>query len=565
MTLPKHKLGEILLKHTTLTEEQLEQALLIQRDQGGKLGELLIDKGFLKPEEIQRALSVQLNIPFLQDLPIEEIDPKLVENVPINFCKENECIPLKMTPEDVTVAIANPLEQDALDDLRIILKQRVKPVMASQIKIQDAINRVYEKKEEKSMSEIGEEEAIDLSYQLEEPEDLLDASDEAPIIRLVNSLMFRAVKERASDIHIEPQEREVIVRFRIDGVMYDVYKPPKAFQNSIISRVKVMADLNIAEKRVPQDGRIRIKVAGKDIDIRVSTVPVSFGERIVLRLADKSKVILNLEDLGFDGEVLQTIVTLINKNHGIILVTGPTGSGKSSTLYACLSRLNSVERNILTIEDPVEMQIKGIGQIPVNPKTNLTFAAGLRAILRQDPDIVMVGEIRDLETAEIAIQASLTGHLVLSTLHTNDAPGAISRLADMGIEPFLVASSILGAIGQRLIRQICQKCKKEYTPTDEELKQLGLLRQEIQDKKIYQARGCDACMKTGYSGRTCIKELFVVDEDIRQLIIAGADSTKLKKAALEKGMKTIRDDGINKVLQGITTIEEILRATQVDA
>ncbi len=560
---PKLRLGEILLKHTSLSEKQLEDALVVQREKGGKLGDILIERGYLTPEEIQKALSVQLGLPFLPDIPANDISADLVQNIPINYAKENEIIPLRREGTNVVVAIANPLNQTILEDLRMILKAEVQPVLASPLKIQDAINRVYEKKEEKAIAEIGEE-AMDLTYDLEEPEDLLDASDEAPIIRLVNSLLFRAVKERASDIHVEPHEREVVVRFRIDGILYDVYKPPKAFQNSIVSRIKVMADLDIAEKRLPQDGRIRIKVAGKDIDIRLSTVPVTHGERIVMRLADKSTVILALKDLGFEGALLQKLEELIQKTHGIILVTGPTGSGKTATLYACISQLNSVEVNILTVEDPVEYQIKGIGQIPVNPKINLTFAAGLRAILRQDPDIVMIGEIRDLETAEIAIQASLTGHLVISTLHTNDAPGAVTRLVDMGVEPFLVSSSILGVIGQRLIRRICQSCKTLYTPLEKELTELGLSQNDIRGKTIYTAKGCDKCMNTGYSGRTCIKELFVVDDEIRQMILAGGDSNTLKKKSIEKGMKTIRDDGILKILQGITTIEEILRATQVE-
>lgn len=563
MAAPKLRLGEILLKHTSLSEKQLEDALVVQREKGGKLGDILIERGYLTPEEIQKALSVQLGLPFLSDIPANDISADLVQNIPINYAKENEIIPLRREGTDVVIAIANPLNQTVLEDLRMILKAEIQPVLASPLKIQDAINRVYEKKEEKAIAEIGEE-AMDLTYDLEEPEDLLDASDEAPIIRLVNSLLFRAVKERASDIHVEPHEREVVVRFRIDGILYDVYKPPKAFQNSIISRIKVMADLDIAEKRLPQDGRIRIKVAGKDIDIRLSTVPVTHGERIVMRLADKSTVILNLKDLGFEGVLLQKLEELIQKTHGIILVTGPTGSGKTATLYACISKLNSVEVNILTVEDPVEYQIKGIGQIPVNPKINLTFAAGLRAILRQDPDIVMIGEIRDLETAEIAIQASLTGHLVISTLHTNDAPGAVTRLVDMGVEPFLVSSSILGVIGQRLIRRICQSCKTLYTPLEKELTELGLSQNDIRGKTIYTAKGCDKCMNTGYSGRTCIKEFFVVDDEIRQMILAGGDSNTLKKKAIEKGMKTIRDDGIMKILQGITTIEEILRATQVE-
>ncbi len=561
----KPKLGEILLKHTSLTEKQLEDALLIQREKGGKLGDILIEKGYLPPEQIQKALSVQLGLPFYQEIPGDDIDPILIDKIPINYARDNEIIPIVREANRVIVAIANPLEQSVLDDLRIILRSPIQPVIASPIKIKDAINRVYEKKEQKTIAEIGEE-TMDLSYELEEPEDLLDASDEAPIIRLVNSLLFRAVKERASDIHIEPQEREVVVRYRIDGILYDVYKPPKAFQNSITSRIKVMADLNIAEKRLPQDGRIKIKIAGKDIDIRMSTVPISHGERIVLRLQDKSNVILNLKDLGFDGEIYEALDQLIHKQYGIILVTGPTGSGKTSTLYACISRLNSVEINILTVEDPVELQLKGVGQIPVNPKISLTFAAGLRAILRQDPDVVMVGEIRDLETAEISIQASLTGHLVLSTLHTNDAPGAITRLVDMGVEPFLVSSSILGVIGQRLVRRVCKFCKEEYTPSPQELKELGLTSEQLKDKKIYSAypTGCEKCMKTGYSGRTSIKELFIVDDEIRQMILGGGDSTTLKKRAIQKGMKTIREDGISKVLTGVTTIEEILRATQVE-
>ena len=563
MAAPKLRLGEILLKHTSLSEKQLEDALVVQREKGGKLGDILIERGYLTPEEIQKALSVQLGLPFLADIPANDISADLVQNIPINYAKENEIIPLRREGTDVIVAIANPLNQTVLEDLRMILKAEVQPVLASPLKIQDAINRVYEKKEEKAIAEIGEE-GMDLTYDLEEPEDLLDASDEAPIIRLVNSLLFRAVKERASDIHVEPHEREVVVRFRIDGILYDVYKPPKAFQNSIVSRIKVMADLDIAEKRLPQDGRIRIKVAGKDIDIRLSTVPITHGERIVMRLADKSTVILNLKDLGFEGALLQKLEELIQKTHGIILVTGPTGSGKTATLYACISKLNSVEVNILTVEDPVEYQIKGIGQIPVNPKINLTFAAGLRAILRQDPDIVMIGEIRDLETAEIAIQASLTGHLVISTLHTNDAPGAVTRLVDMGVEPFLVSSSNLGVIGQRLIRRVCQNCKTLYTPLEKELTELGLSQNDIRGKTIYTAKGCDKCMNTGYSGRTCIKELFIVDDEIRQMILAGGDSNTLKKKAIEKGMRTIRDDGILKILQGITTIEEILRATQVE-
>jgi general secretion pathway protein E len=406
------------------------------------------------------------------------------------------------------------------------------------------------------------EEGMDLGVGLDEPIDLIDAVDEAPIIKLVNSLLFRAAKERASDIHFEPFEREIVVRFRIDGVLHNVVSLPKRFQPSVVSRIKIMASLNIAEKRLPQDGRIRIKLAGRDIDIRVSVIPTSFGERIVLRLLDRSGYILKLKDVGLSGGALDTFQKLIHMTHGIVLVTGPTGSGKTTTLYACLSEINMPGKNIITIEDPVEYQIKGIGQMQVNPKIELTFSAGLRSILRQDPDVIMVGEIRDVETAEIAIQASLTGHLVFSTLHTNDSASSVTRLIDMGVEPFLVSSSVLAIIAQRLVRLLCPACKKEHALTKPEAQELGFSPDDVRGRKVYEAVGCVRCMQTGYKGRTGIYELLLMKDNIRDLVMRSMDSGTIKNRAIDNGMITLRGDGALKVLEGVTSIEEVLRVTQ---
>jgi general secretion pathway protein E len=374
--------------------------------------------------------------------------------------------------------------------------------------------------------------------------------------------MFRAIKDKASDIHIEPYEKDMVVRFRIDGVLYDVARPPKGFHAGISSRIKLMGELDIAEKRLPQDGRIKIKIAGKDVDIRLSVIPTQHGERLVLRILDKSSVRLDLTDLGFSEESIRTVNQIIHKKHGIFLVTGPTGSGKTTSLYAALTRINSIERNIITVEDPIEYDLKGVAQIQVNPKIGLTFAAGLRAILRQDPDVIMVGEIRDKETAEIAIQASLTGHLVFATIHTNDAPGAVTRLIDMGVEPFLVSSSLLAVLAQRLIRKVCQRCVEPYTPQQVELENLGLSQDVFGGAQIVRTKGCAECSGTGYRGRMVVHELMMIDDDLRALIMEKADSTVIKRAAQTKGMVTLRANGIQKVLEGITTAVELVAVTQ---
>jgi general secretion pathway protein E len=565
MSISSNKIGQILLQHTSLTPQQLEEALEIQREKGVRLGEVLVSKNYLTPEELAKALVIQMGYPYLDQIPASEIDTELIKSVPLNYAKQHQILPISMTDDYVVVVIADPLNHTPIDDLRLIFKKEIKVMITSPLHLQEAINKVYERSQTSLIEGLEDTSGEELTYDLNEPVDLLDSGDdEAPIIRLVNSLLFRAVKEKASDIHIEPYEKEVAVRFRIDGILYDVFKTAKKFHASISSRVKVMADLDIAEKRLPQDGRIKIKIAGKDIDIRLSTVPTSHGERLVMRILDKSNVLLELPDLGFMGKVLDDINTLINKKHGIFLVTGPTGSGKSTTLYACLSRIRSVESNIITVEDPVEYQLQGVGQIQVNPKIDLTFASGLRAILRQDPDIIMVGEIRDQETAEIAIDAALTGHLVLSTLHTNDAPGAVTRLIDMGIEPFLVSSSILGVIGQRLIRKVCIYCREAYIPNDVELGELGITRDVLKKFTVYRPKGCEKCSSTGYMGRTVASELMIISDKVRELILSGTDSGTIKKEAIKEGMVTVRQNAVSKVLQGVTTIEELFRSTQTE-
>lgn len=559
-------LGAILLETTSLTEEQLEQALAVQRERRIKLGDALVQLKFLRSEDILKALSIQLGFPYENKIDVDSISPELVTDLPINYAKQNEVLPVRKEGNAIVVAIADPTNFNALDDLRMLFNSDVKLVIASSYEIVNAINVVYNKSSgggEEVVSELHE--TGEIADDFNEPVDLLDATDEAPIIRLVNSLLFRAVKQKASDIHVESFEREVIVRFRINGILYDIVKPPKRAQAAIISRVKIMSQLNIAEKRLPQDGRIRIKIAGKDVDIRVSTIPSSHGESVVMRLLDASSILLDLDSLGLAGRHLDIVNSLIHRKNGIILVTGPTGSGKTTTLYSCLSKINSRELKILTIEDPVEYQLAGVNQVQINPKIDLTFATGLRAFLRQDPDVIMVGEIRDRETAEIAIQASLTGHLVLSTLHTNDAPSSITRLIEMGIEPFLVSSSVIGIVAQRLVRTVCRDCARKYTPEEEELKQIGLTLSDLKGNQIYKSIGCPNCMETGYTGRLGIYEIMLVSDAIRNELVKGADASTIKKVAVSQGMKQLRDDAISKMLTGVTTIAEVLRVTQEDA
>ena len=560
-------LGELLLEKGLVTEEQLLKGLELQKEKEGRLGEILCQLKAVSEEDCLRTLSEQLQVPLAPNLEMLTLDPELIKDVPINFAKQYELVPISREGERVKVAISDPLNYFPLMDLGRLLQAEVDPVLASGRSIVAAINRLYDRASSTAEGVMGDLEedvsGLDALARLDEPEDLLDVSDEAPIIRLVNSLLFQAVKERASDIHIEPYEKELMVRFRIDGVLYEIIRPPKRFQNSIASRVKIMGGLNIAEKRLPQDGRIRIKIAGKDIDIRLSTLPIAHGERIVMRLLDRESVMLDLEQLGFLDDNLKVMNQLIHLTHGIILVTGPTGSGKTTTLYAALQKINSSDKNIITIEDPVEYQLEGIGQIQVNPKIQLTFANGLRSIVRQDPDVILVGEIRDRETAEIAVQASLTGHLVFSTLHTNDSAGAVARLVDMGVEPFLISSSLLAILAQRLVRKLCPACRAPDRPTPEFLKEVGL-EEAARGVTFYKPVGCPKCLNTGFAGRSAIYELFVVNDEIRELINRNADSTEIKRKARAQGMLTLREDAAHKALQGLTSLSEIVRVTQED-
>lgn len=559
-------LGGTLLKASLITEEQLKEAVeeQSQSPQKVRLGELLVKKGVISEAQLLEALARQLGIRFVRSINDREIPEELLKKIPTRFAKKFNVLPIQYRDDKVEIVCSDPLDTSVLDDVRVLLEQPLKVSVGSPTVILEAINRSYDRisTADSAIEEFGTE-VIDDSV-LDEPVDLLDTEDEAPIIRLVNSILFRSVKEKASDIHIEPYEKEVAVRFRIDGDLYDILKIPKRVQNSVISRIKLIGSLNIAEKRLPQDGRIRIKIAGKDIDLRLSTIPTAHGERIVMRLLDKSSNLLDLKTLGFDPRMLTLMREMIHKPYGIILVTGPTGSGKTTTLYSCVAEINREDINIITVEDPIEYQIPGIGQIQTNEKIGLTFASGLRSILRQDPDVILIGEIRDKETAEIAVQASLTGHLVLSSIHTNDASSCVARLVDMGIEPFLVASSLVGILAQRLVRQLCSECKEPIEPTKEELNRIGL-EQVPQGAKIYRPKGCDRCHHTGYAGRMGIFELLPIDENLRSIILKASDSVSLKRAAVAQGFQVMRVDGIRKILKGLTSIEEVLAVTAEDS
>jgi general secretion pathway protein E len=559
----------ILLNEGTVDQTVLDKALTRQEgpDRGKQIGEILLGMGSINQEQYRRALSRQLRLPYVESLSEDMIDKEIISRVPLNFLLAHQLIPLKEDQGIVTVAMANPLEVQPLDDLRLLLEKEVNPVVCPPDEIVRLANKSYGHAEgaaEAMLEGMEEESATELVTLSDQAEDLLDIATKAPVIKLVNLILFEAVKVRASDIHIEPFEKELRVRYRIDGVLYEALMPPKQYQSAITSRIKIMANLNIAEKRLPQDGRIKIKITDREIDLRVSLIPISFGERIVLRLLDRSAQFYSLHDLGMGDDRLKIFARLLKLSHGIILVTGPTGSGKTTTLYAALNEVNSLEQNIITVEDPVEYQMFGIGQIQVNPKIGLTFANGLRSILRQDPDVVLIGEMRDNETADIAIQASLTGHLVFSTLHTNDAAGAITRLLDMGVEPYLVSSSVVGIMAQRLVRVVCPHCCKSYQPRAESLRSIGLTPDDLKDGKLYRGTGCDKCYNSGYLGRQGIFEILLVDENIRRMVLDRTNTGEIKKAALAKGMLTLRMSGARKVAEGITTIEEVIRVTQED-
>lgn len=563
MSYTDNLITEILSSQQGITQEQIDDAIKAQSEKGGRLADNITSLGYMAEIDVLRVIGEKLNIPFLASIKDEDVDSAYISKVPLNYLKNNFIFPLKRENGSLLVATADPFDTQTLDNISLYLEEEeAKPVICPKAEITDAINRYYHHESanaEQMIKDMDEDVFDTISSLSEEPKDLLDVSDDAPIIKLVNVILFQAVKERASDIHIEPFEKELRVRYRIDGILYDTINPPVRYLSAVISRIKIMANLDIAEKRLPQDGRIKIKIADRLIDIRVSIIPTAFGERVVLRLLDKSSILLGLEDVGLFPDDLKTIQTMIKKPNGIILVTGPTGSGKTTTLYGAITKVNTTDKNIITIEDPIEYQLFGIGQIQVNTKIELTFARGLRSILRQDPDIIMVGEIRDVETAEIAIHASLTGHLVFSTLHTNDAAGAVTRLLDMGVEPFLVSSTLSAVIAQRLVRVICSDCKESYVPDDESLSEIGITRDQLKNGILYRGKGCPSCVKTGYRGRIGIFEILKMDESTKRLVLEKYDSNAIKKEAMKNGMLILKHDGARKVIEGLTTIEEILR------
>jgi len=558
-------LGQVLVESYGVRPEVITQALAVQEEKGGRLGEILVQQKQLSPTDLMKARSTQCGLELMLELP-SGLDPFFTSRVPIHYLKKFKMIPMA-TPSQSFIAIAEPFYFQQLDDLQRILDwQGMKTVLAPQEEIFKAINIAYDlgskDHADQVMHDMDEENPEAIISEIEETADLLDDTSDAPVIKLVNLMLAQAVRDNASDIHIEPYQDMVKIRKRVDGILYDMYRPPKHVQSKLVSRVKIMAKLDIAEKRLPQDGRIEIRIADRNVDIRVSTLPTSFGERVVMRLLDKSNVLLSLPALGMSQKDLDIFHKLIRAPYGIILVTGPTGSGKTTTLYSALSILNSPDINIITIEDPVEYQIKGISQVQVNPKIDLTFANGLRTIVRQDPDVILVGEIRDLETAEIAIQSALTGHLVFSTLHTNDAASAITRLVDMGVESFLVSSSINAILAQRLVRKVCTNCSEEFTPGREYLAQVGLVPEDLGDRPLFRSRGCPECLNTGYQGRIGIFELMVMTEDLKNFILTTSDSNQIRRRALAAGdMITLRQDGLQKVMSGMTTIEEIFRVS----
>jgi type IV pilus assembly protein PilB len=566
------RLGEILLKESLITQEQLQKALEFQRANGGKLGSCLTKMGFITDDDITGVLSRQYGVPSI-NLKFYEIDPNVIKLIPQDTALRYQVIPLSRVGSVLTIAMTDPTNVFAMDDIKFMTGFNVEPVVASESAIGEAITRFYggsdgdSEELSKMMKDLVEDEELELAAEEAELDaaSLEKAAEEAPIIKLVNLILTDSVKRGASDIHLEPYETEMRVRFRVDGMLQTVMSPPLRLKDAMTSRIKIMAKLDIAEKRLPQDGRIMIKYRAdgkkKELDFRVSSVPTLYGEKIVMRLLDKENLRLDMTKLGFEPESLKKFERQILKPYGMVLVTGPTGSGKTNTLYSSVSRLNTVDTNIMTAEDPVEFQLGGINQVQMKEQIGLNFAAALRAFLRQDPNIILVGEIRDFETAEIAVKAALTGHLVLSTLHTNDAPSTISRLMNMGIEPFLVATSVNLICAQRLVRRICANCKEELEVPEQALVDAGYSPEEAKKTKIYHGKGCQTCNKGGYKGRTGLYEVMEINDELRELILVGASALELKKKAIEQGMITLRRSGLIKVAAGLTTMEEVLRET----
>lgn len=552
----KHKrLGDILVDSKVITEDQLQYALKVQKTTGKRLGEVLTQEGIVKEEEIIQVLEFQLGIPHM-DINKFFINPEVTKLIDEKLARRHTVIPISKTGDTITLAMADPLNIFAIDDVRMTTGLEVKPVISVRKDIESAIDGYYENETAKRALE-----EFKKNYELEDIENLdqemLNEINNAPVVKLVNSIVKQAIKSKASDIHIEPFENKVRVRFRIDGDLQEIMTPAKATHSAIVTRIKIMAKMDIVEKRAPQDGRIETNVDGKEVDMRISVLPTVFGEKVVIRLLDRSNFLFSKRQLGFTDVNLERFDKIIKNPNGIILVTGPTGSGKSTTLYTVLKELNEMTKNIITVEDPVEYQLEGVNQVNVNPKVGLTFASGMRSILRQDPDIIMIGEIRDAETAQIAIRASITGHLVLSTMHTNDTASTVARLVDMDVEPYLVSSSIVGVTAQRLVKKICQNCKEEFTADEQQKEMLDLNKND--EIKLFRGKGCNSCSNTGYKGRTAIHEIMIVDKETRSLINEGSTIDTIRELSIKNGMVTLRQNCIELALSGVTTVEEVLR------
>ena len=556
------RIGDLLVGEDLISQQQLEQALIEQRSSGARLGYVLVKLGFVLEIEITKMLARQYHVPAV-DLSRFQVDEKIIKLVPSDVALKHSVLPLKRDGRSLTVAMAEPGNMQVVDDLKFITRCDIVPVIAGEYTLRTAIEKYYEETDaqlESLLESMGDED-LEIVEEEEEDDAGMSLADDAPVVKLINGLLTDAVRRGASDIHIEPFETELRVRYRIDGALLEVMKPPIKLKAALTSRVKIMSNLNIAERRVPQDGRIKIKVGKRVIDFRVSTLPVIFGEKIVMRILDKGNLTLDLQTFGFEPKAEKDLMTAIMNPYGMVLVTGPTGSGKTTTLYSALSQVNNIDVNIMTAEDPVEYNIAGINQVMVRNEIGMTFAAALRAFLRQDPNIIMVGEIRDLETGSIAIKAALTGHLVLSTLHTNDAPSTITRMLDMGIEPFNVASAVNLIVAQRLIRRICKDCKAEHEYTSDELAALGMTDAELADITLYKGTGCGSCGDTGYRGRAGLYEVMTLGPALRRMILQGGSADELKETAIEEGMLTLRMDGIMKLRKGVTTLEEVVKET----
>jgi general secretion pathway protein E len=536
----------------------------------GRLDEVMLRCPYFTEEQVLKLFAAAIEEDFFAEIPAKSVPAEFIESVPATYAQHHCLIGLEDGTGGLTVVLSRPLDLDALDNVAKMTGMTARPAIATRTTITAAIDAAYEQRTtliEEVAEELDSQNLDQLADEAASSDDLLDVVNRPPVIRLVNDVLFRALQLRASDIHVHPYESKIQIRYRIDGILYDTLSLNRNVLPLVISRIKVMAGMDIAERRLPQDGRCSVRLGQREIDLRVSTVPTSYGERSVLRLLDKSTALYGLNELGLGEEDLRKFDTLLNRTHGVIFVTGPTGSGKSTTLYACLSRINSAEKNIMTIEDPIEYQLEGISQMQVAGKKGMTFATSLRHVLRQDPDVIMVGEVRDIETARMAIQSSLTGHLVFSTLHTNDSAGAISRLLDLGLEPYLVSSSLIAVLAQRLVRKICPECREPTEPDPRQLRELGLLSPDASgsvERRFYVGSGCDKCFQTGYRGRTGVYELMLVTEQIQNLIYKQATAGAIKKVALDAGLKTLRMDGARKVMAGLTTVSEVLRVTQAD-